>query len=386
VADVFSFHNGVSGRPSFITTERASQSRLQYEVKLGPLDPVWGGSLGLLETGPVRDVPLSYPIHEPWLSGITDELPGLLGNDPSGLLERNSGSHEGVRGVWEDLLGAFVDLFSISPDDAPNPFLQASPSRCDGAKTFLPPDQESGLSYCAGTPGFDSVPASEQGCHGRDIVTHDGGGVRRNSEPEVIRTDVHGHARAYLCTSGAGDPVEHLLGASYDHRNLTWPDIFNLQHQLLNICYDALLRDKACALEGARAAQLSDLIHHVSHLCPCLAVSTDMTPQQCLAHAPSYSSPDLLRLLQDICSRSGELPSSYMYWLDNIGVHWRDYIARGGEACIYPGTLGNCKVVIREVSKPGNAPWTSPAGQQVITVGTNRCGAASGSGSNLSCS
>ena len=76
--------------------------------------------------------------------------------------------------------------------------------------------------------------------------------------------------------------------------------------------------------------------------------------------------------MQDICSHSGELPSSY--WLEDIGVRWRDYIARGGEACIYHGTLGDRKVVIREVSKPSNADWTSLKGQHVIKVSSSFSG------------
>ena len=100
----------------------------------------------------------------------------------------------------------------------------------------------------------------------------------------------------------------------------------------------------------------------------CHAALTDRIPQQYLPHAPSYSSADILRLLQDICSKSGELPSTY--WLEHVEVHWRDYISRGGEACIYPGNLGDRRVVVREVSKPGDAAWMSPEGRKVIEVST----------------
>lgn len=75
---------------------------------------------------------------------------------------------------------------------------------------------------------------------------------------------------------------------------------------------------------------------------------------------PSYEDPD----------GSGKLPSSF--WLKDVEVHRENYIARGGEACIYRGTLGNRKVVAREVSTPGSAGWRSREGQHVIEVGQYR--------------
>ena len=74
----------------------------------------------------------------------------------------------------------------------------------------------------------------------------------------------------------------------------------------------------------------------------------------------------MLRLLQDVCSSSGELPSKY--WIRGISVNWRQYIARGGEAIIYQGTMGEQNVVVREILKPGENSWTSQAGKQVIKV------------------
>jgi len=154
--------------------------------------------------------------------------------------------------------------------------------------------------------------------------------------------------------------VERLLGGSYDLF-----DILDLQYRISSICSDRSLRDKACALEDARAARFSDLVHHVSPVIYFVIQHSDRMPQQCLARVPSY---DILRLLQDICSKSGELPSTY--WLEHVEVHWRYYISRGGEACIYPGNLGGRSVVVCEVSKPGDAAWSSPEGRQVIEVST----------------
>lgn len=49
-------------------------------------------------------------------------------------------------------------------------------------------------------------------------------------------------------------------------------------------------------------------------------------------------------------------------------MNWRQYIARGGEATIYRGTMGDQKVVAREISKPGESDWASPAGERVVKV------------------
>jgi len=74
----------------------------------------------------------------------------------------------------------------------------------------------------------------------------------------------------------------------------------------------------------------------------------------------------MLRLLQDICSVSGELPSKC--FLHGIEVKWRPAIARGGEATIYRGTMGTRAVVVREICAPSNGGWASPSAKQVIQV------------------
>lgn len=86
----------------------------------------------------------------------------------------------------------------------------------------------------------------------------------------------------------------------------------------------------------------------------------------CPLVGPSIHHAEVFRLLQDTCSASGELPSKY--WLRHISVNWRRYIARGGVATIFRGTMGGRNVVVREVSKPGEHDWTSPEGERVIKV------------------
>lgn len=73
-----------------------------------------------------------------------------------------------------------------------------------------------------------------------------------------------------------------------------------------------------------------------------------------------------LRLLQDICSASGELPSKY--FLNGIEVKWWPSIARGGEATIYRGTIGTQAVVVREICAPNDGGWASQSGTRVIEV------------------
>ena len=78
------------------------------------------------------------------------------------------------------------------------------------------------------------------------------------------RAETSGHAS--IIASGPEDPVERLLGVSYDPRNTEALDILDLQRNLLIICFSPPMRATACALQEACAARLSDLIHHVFRL------------------------------------------------------------------------------------------------------------------------
>lgn len=72
-----------------------------------------------------------------------------------------------------------------------------------------------------------------------------------------------------------------------------------------------------------------------------------------------------LKLLQDLCFVSGELPSSYM--LKDVSFDRGNVIGKGGEATIYSGFMNNQSVVVREVVMPRNF-WPLPAGRQIIKV------------------
>ena len=74
----------------------------------------------------------------------------------------------------------------------------------------------------------------------------------------------------------------------------------------------------------------------------------------------------ILRLLQDVCSASGELPSSY--WLEGVTVRWKDCIGNGGEALIFLGSLQDQAVVARQVRRPGIRGWASEAGREALRV------------------
>lgn len=74
---------------------------------------------------------------------------------------------------------------------------------------------------------------------------------------------------------------------------------------------------------------------------------------------------NILRKLQDLCSISGELPSSY--WIPDVELDRGDIIGRGGEALVFAGYMGLKKVVVREVPKPRQF-WRTPAGQNLRKV------------------
>jgi len=89
---------------------------------------------------------------------------------------------------------------------------------------------------------------------------------------------------------------------------------------------------------------------------------------QCLSGLPENepAQAPILRLLQDVCSESGELPSNY--WLKRVTVNWRQCIGKGGEALIFVGCLHDRKVVARQIHKPDNKGWDTEAGQAALKV------------------
>jgi serine/threonine protein kinase len=72
-----------------------------------------------------------------------------------------------------------------------------------------------------------------------------------------------------------------------------------------------------------------------------------------------------LKLLQDLCTRSGELPSSFQ--LNNVAVNRQNLVGRGGEVLVYAGYFGDQKVVVRETVMPRGF-WSSPEGKKIIKV------------------
>jgi hypothetical protein len=71
-----------------------------------------------------------------------------------------------------------------------------------------------------------------------------------------------------------------------------------------------------------------------------------------------------LRLLQDLCSVSGELPSSF--WLDHINVDRHHIVGRGGEACVFAGSFRGQRIAVREVIIPHKHSWRSPEGKNIL--------------------
>ena len=77
-----------------------------------------------------------------------------------------------------------------------------------------------------------------------------------------------------------------------------------------------------------------------------------------------------LRLLQDLCSSSGELPSSI--WLEQVVFDRDDLIGKGGEVHVYAGSFDGQKIVVRDVIRPRKF-WTSLAGRDLMKVGMLVC-------------
>ena len=75
----------------------------------------------------------------------------------------------------------------------------------------------------------------------------------------------------------------------------------------------------------------------------------------------------ILKKLQDLCSSSGELPSSFV--LENVVFDRKDVVGKGGEALVYRGDFNGRKVVVREVVM-SERDWRSAHGQKIIKVTT----------------
>lgn len=72
---------------------------------------------------------------------------------------------------------------------------------------------------------------------------------------------------------------------------------------------------------------------------------------------------DILRLLQDVCSRSQRLPDKYS--LSDVKVH-AERISIGGEAVIFSGSHQGRAVAIREIFPPQDENWSSPKGVEIL--------------------
>lgn len=119
--------------------------------------------------------------------------------------------------------------------------------------------------------------------------------------------------------------------------------------------------------QGSSAANLAKALHCVRasaapRIIPMLSVLSQQL-KACTGDPDMYT--EGLKLLQDLCSSSGELPSSI--WLDQVDVDREELIGKGGEAHIYAGVFAGQKVVVRDVVMPQRF-WKSPAGQDTMKV------------------
>jgi len=74
----------------------------------------------------------------------------------------------------------------------------------------------------------------------------------------------------------------------------------------------------------------------------------------------------VLKLLQDLCSISGEVPACL--YLKDVTVDRLDVVGRGGEALIYGGDFDGRRIVAREMLTPWRNYWCSLEGQRTIKV------------------
>ena len=157
----------------------------------------------------------------------------------------------------------------------------------------------------------------------------------------------------------------------FSHRNplqLRSKQPLQLRDDLLQILVTPRLKAQALGLRHSEAARFNELIHRVCCNSSHMPVKLNVTFYQCLTALPENEPAQvpMLRLLQDVCSESGELPSSY--WLKRVTVNWRKCIGKGGEALIFPGSFQDQKVVARQIHKPDSRGWGTESGQEALKV------------------
>ena len=114
-------------------------------------------------------------------------------------------------------------------------------------------------------------------------------------------------------------------------------------------------------LHSVRSCSASEIINGRAHLEIWLQFL-----RTCSSDPTIYT--NTLKVLQDLCAASEELPSCYK--LQSVVFDRRDVIGKGGEASIYSGNFIGQRVVLREVVMPRNY-WRSPTGRNAIKVATS---------------
>jgi hypothetical protein len=120
--------------------------------------------------------------------------------------------------------------------------------------------------------------------------------------------------------------------------------------EILKAIEDPVARHEVLQLRGSEAARFGSVIHRV-----CQHFLTENTMVhltklvQYVANIPDGdpNSVAILRLLQDLCSASGELPSDY--WLKKVSIKWERCVGNGGEALVYLGMHKRQHIVARKV-------------------------------------
>ena len=137
--------------------------------------------------------------------------------------------------------------------------------------------------------------------------------------------------------------------------------------KILNAIKDPISRSEVLSLRGSRAARFGSAIHRVcQHFPPDEMHLTKLV--QYLDNIPD-DDPNfvaILRLLQDLCSTSGELPSDY--WLKKVTIEWERCIGKGGEALVCPGVHKSKPIVARKVTLQDHRDWSTEDGKETLAV------------------
>lgn len=132
-----------------------------------------------------------------------------------------------------------------------------------------------------------------------------------------------------------------------------------------------LFRSNLLLLSPIETAPVITSIQEVRHtFCEARVVHTGLFTSYCFAQcldncvADGEARSEKLKLLQDICSLSGQFPETY--WLTDVTKG--NLISRGGEASVYKGGQGDRTVVVRQLHTISLGEDEQPGNKKLMKV------------------